>query len=359
MGILSEAYKDHPVEHKHITPIDFNSIKQIPESHAWVQSNNEPKTTLDHNKKQELGFTPISKIDLEDPNVLELLFHACEIWGVFQITNHGISHELLEKVESQAKRLFSLPLKEKMKVLRSPDGATGYGSPRITPFFSKLMWCEGFTIMGNSLVDHAKELWPHDYLEFCDVMDEYQAKMKGLADKLMGLILKSLKIPESVVNWANQDPAHDPKNICTALQLNSYPTCPDPAQTMGLAPHTDTFLFTILHQSGNANGLQVFKDGPGWASVDPDPDALVVNVGDLLHIISNARFPSVVHRAIVNNEKHRISVAYFYGPPLDFRVSPFVDYPGCEGPLFRCLEVKEYVGIKAKHLDLALSYVRT
>lgn len=182
-------------------------------------------------------------------------------------------------------------------------------------------------------------------------MEEYQTRMKDLGNKLMGLFLKSLNIPESTIKWEDRD-------LCTALHLNSYPACPDPTQTMGLAPHTDTFLFTILHQSGNASGLQVLKDGPGWVSVDPYPGALVVNVGDLLHIISNARFPSAVHRAVVNNEKQRLSFAYFYGPPLDFQVSPFTDYPGCEGPCFTSLKVKEYVSIKSKYLDLALSLVK-
>ena len=182
-------------------------------------------------------------------------------------------------------------------------------------------------------------------------MKEYQTNMKDLGNKLMALILKSLNIHEPTMKGMDPDP-------CTALQLNSYPTCPDPTQTMGLAPHTDTFLFTILHQSGNASGLQVLKDGSGWVSVDPYPGALVVNVGDLLHIISNARFPSAIHRAIVNNKKQRLSFAYFYGPPLDYQVSPYLDYPGCGGPCFKSLKVKEYVGIKSKFLDLALSLIR-
>jgi len=195
-------------------------------------------------------------------------------------------------------------------------------------------------------------------LRISNVMDEYQTRMKDLAEKLLDLILKSLEIPESDSIWEIRDPTGGPKSISTALQLNSYPSCPDPARTVGLAPHTDTFLFTILHQSGSVSGLELFNDRIGWVRVDPKPGTLVVNVGDLLHIISNARFPSAVHKAVVNNEEHRISLAYFYGPPLDFELSPFLGYKGCEGPCFRSLKVNEYVSIKAKHLDLALSHIR-
>ncbi|KAL2898172.1 Gibberellin 3-beta-dioxygenase 1 [Bienertia sinuspersici] len=349
MGILSEAYKEHPVMDSLIVPVDFSSIKDVPESHAWAQSYDFKINS--NNDHKELRFLSIPIIDLEDPNVIEHIFSACETWGMFQVTNHGISKHLLKQVEFQSKKLFRLPYEQKIKIVRSPEEATGYGYPRITPFFSKRMWNEGFTIMEKSLVNHAKKVWPNAFQGFCDVMEEYQTRMKHLSNKLMGLLLESLNIPQPAIRESDDD-------LCTALHLNSYPACPDPNRTMGLAQHTDTFLFTILHQSGNANGLQVFKDGPGWVSVDPVPEALVVNVGDLLHILSNARFPSAVHRAVVNNEKQRLSFAYFYGPPLEFQVSPYLDYPGCKGPVFRSLTVKEYVSIKSKLLDMALPSIK-
>ncbi|KAK9698055.1 hypothetical protein RND81_08G079600 [Saponaria officinalis] len=360
MGILSEAFKQHPVENKYISPIDFNSIKNVPESHAWVDTSDSKNPNNNNNIiKQELLLTSsIPLIDLNDPNIIDKIYNACKNWGFLQIINHGVSNEIVEKLETQVMKLFNLPYEEKMKVLRSPESAAGYGSPRISPFFPKKMWAEGFTILANSLFHHAKLLWPQndddDFRGFCDVMEEYQAQMKALSDKLLALILKSLNIPESEMTWINDDP----KNLSTALQLNSYPKCPNPASTMGLAQHTDSFLFTILHQSGSVSGLQVYKDGPEWVSVDPIPGALVVNSGDLLHIISNGRFPSVVHRAIVNNEVHRISVAYFYGPPLGFRVSPYVGYPNCDGPKYKGFTIQEYVGIKSKLLESALSSIR-
>lgn len=181
-------------------------------------------------------------------------------------------------------------------------------------------------------------------------MEEYQKKMQLLAEHLTRLLLKSLHIPE------DQTKLPDPP--CTALQLNSYPACLDPDRVMGLAPHTDTSLLTILHQS-DTSGLQVFKDGLGWVSVVPDPGALVVNVGDLLHILSNGRFPNVLHRVLANRARHRISTAYFYCPPTDFRVGPLPELlgPGETGR-YRVVEMKEYIGIKARNLEKALSLIR-
>ncbi|XP_074330854.1 gibberellin 3-beta-dioxygenase 1-like [Apium graveolens] len=342
MSNLSEAYRDYPVN-LHIIPIDFHTVESVPESHEWPPHSDCLGTVIDE--------VSIPVIDLADSNVQKLVRHASENWGIFQVTNHGVPLSVLRGVECEATRLFSLPVKEKLKVLRSPDGATGYGAARISPFFTKFMWHEGFTIIGSSL-DHAKQLWPHDYQLFCDVIDEYQKKMKELAHRILLLILKSLDISEEdITSWA----AASTNESNAALQLNSYPCCPNPNRAIGLAPHTDSLLLTILNQTHDSSALQIFRDGVGWIPVAPVPDALVVNVGDLLHILSNGKFPSVYHQVIVSEEKHRISVAYFYGPKTDCQIAPLSKI---EVPIYRSLSVKEFISIKARHLDKALSFVR-
>lgn len=200
--------------------------------------------------------------------------------------------------------------------------------------------------------------------------------MKSLAEQLLRIMFKYLNIPDDhqqkQINWLINT-ANSSAPPCTALQLNSYPSCPDPNRAMGLAPHTDTSLLTILHQTQSDVGLQIRKDllgGGGGTKPDPDPNlasgatvwvpvrpvpgALVVNVGDLLHIMSNGRFPCVVHRAVVNQTRQRLSFAYFYSPPTDFTVAPVA----AELPLYHSVTVKEYVGIKAKNLEKALSLIR-
>ncbi|KAK4277127.1 hypothetical protein QN277_015172 [Acacia crassicarpa] len=338
---LSEAYRDHPQFLHHIKPIDFSSVRSLPDSHAW------PQNFVEEANGGGSGSS-IPVIDLMDPNAEELIGFACEEWGAFQLKNHGVSLSLFEEVEAEAKRLFALPAKQKLKALRSPNGATGYGRARISPFFPKDMWHEGFTIMGSPFHD-AKQIWPHDYAPFCELMENYQKQMKVLAEKLTGIILRILKISEEEAKWVGSS------GSTGAVQLNYYPQCPEPNRAMGLAPHTDTSLFTILHQS-QTEGLQIFKDQVGWVPVRPHPRALVVNAGDLLHIISNARFPCVLHRVVVNRVQHRYSVAYFYGPPLDYVLSsPLAD----EQARFRGVTVKEYIGIKAKNLGKAISLIST
>lgn len=327
--------------------LDLYSIKELPESHAW-------KSSLDDDGSRNINAESIPVIDLNHDHkfVMDTIGHACKTWGAFQIVNHNISHRLLNHMETHGTRLFSLPMQQKLKAARSSDGIAGYGVARISSFFDKLMWSEGFTIFGSPL-EHARQLWPYDYNKFCDVIEEYENEMEKLAGRLMGLMLGSLGIAKEDVKWAV-----GPRSGSSALQLNSYPACPDPDRAMGLAAHTDSTLLTILHQN-NTSGLQVFKEGNGWVTVPPLRGALVINVGDLLHILSNGLYPSVLHRAIVNRTRHRLSVAYLYGPPSGVKISPLSKLVDQRNPqMYRPVTWSEHLGTKAKHFDKALSSVR-
>ncbi|KAL7122188.1 hypothetical protein ACP275_01G029300 [Erythranthe tilingii] len=350
---LSHAYRDTHLHYSHIVPLDFSAVEDLPESHTWTTAH--PTRAADHPGGGGLPAA-VPTIDLRSPSAAALVGDACRDWGMFQVTNHGVPAGLVEDVEAHARRLFELPAEQKLKAVRAPNGATGYGVARISPFFTKLMWHEGFTIMAGSAVEHAKLLWPLQYQEFCDAMDNYQKKMKSLAYKLFLIILKSLGYDEN-----NQETSLLSASLNQsqgALQLNSYPSCPNPSRAIGLAPHTDSLLLTILHQN-DTNGLQIFREGGvGWVPVTPLKGALVINVGDLMHILSNGCFPTVYHRVVPNEtRRHRFSVAYFYGPPADSTVAPLA-VVGRQFPRFRAVTVREYIGLKNKHLEKAIGLIK-
>lgn len=189
-----------------------------------------------------------------------------------------------------------------------------------------------------------------------EVIEQYSREMKRLAEKLMQLMLLSLGLTEEDTKCAG--PMNEFRGITSVLQLNSYPACPNPDRAMGLAPHTDSSLLTILYQS-STTGLQVLRpedrSGPArWVTVPPIPGALVVNIGDLCHILSNGRFQSVLHRAVVNRTHQRVSAAYICGPPAHVKVSPIVKPMG---PAYRPVTWREYLGLKARLFDKALASI--
>lgn len=158
---LSDAFKSHPLNLQLKHP-DFSSLQELPDSYAWSQNDDQyPSSPGSFGAEQD----SVPVIDLSDPNALKLTGHACRTWGVFQVTNHGIPSKLLDNIESAGRSLFSLPVQQKLKAARSPDGISGYGFARISSFFQKLMWSEGFTIVGSPL-DHFRQLWPQDYNKF-------------------------------------------------------------------------------------------------------------------------------------------------------------------------------------------------
>lgn len=65
------------------------------------------------------------------------------------------------------------------------------------------------------------------------------------------------------------------------MAINYYPPCPQPELTFGLPAHTDPNTLTILLLDPHVAGLQLLKDGK-WLSLNPFPNALVVNIGDQL-----------------------------------------------------------------------------
>ncbi|WJX72644.1 hypothetical protein P8452_56500 [Trifolium repens] len=82
------------------------------------------------------------------------------------------------------------------------------------------------------------------------------------------------------------------------VNMNYYPTCPNPDLTVGVGRHSDTGIITVLLQDG-IGGLYVKaeddnNDGNGeWLAIPPISGALVINVGDALQILSNDNIHSI------------------------------------------------------------------
>lgn len=63
---------------------------------------------------------------------------------------------------------------------------------------------------------------------------------------------------------------------------NLYPPCPQPELAMGMPPHSDHGLLTLLMQNG-ISGLQVQHKGK-WVNVNAAPYSFLVNTGDHLEV---------------------------------------------------------------------------
>nr|GMC69570.1 protein SRG1-like [Ipomoea batatas] len=134
--------------------------------------------------------------------------------------------------------------------------------------------------------------------------------------------------------------------------MNHYPRCPQPDKVIGLYPHSDATGITIVLQLNETEGLQVKKDGM-WIPVKPLPDAFIVNIGDIIEILSNGTYHSAEHRAIVNSKEERLSIATFFNPRLDAELGPAPTLITPQNPAkFRTVGVEDYFkGLFAGRLE--------
>jgi isopenicillin N synthase-like dioxygenase len=78
------------------------------------------------------------------------------------------------------------------------------------------------------------------------------------------------------------------------LRLVHYPHDPDATDAMGIGAHTDYECFTLLHAT--QPGLEVLNGAGQWIDAPPLPDAFIVNIGDMLEILTNGHFVATVPR---------------------------------------------------------------
>ena len=125
-----------------------------------------------------------------------------------------------------------------------------------------------------------------------DHLETYCLELKKLAFTIIGRMEKALKVKSNELVEFFEDAIHQ------GMRMNYYPPCPQPEHVIGVSPHSDMGALTILLQANDVEGLQIRKDGR-WISVQPLPDAFVINIGDMLEVIDRHK----IDHDIVNKLK--------------------------------------------------------
>ncbi|XP_013647174.2 probable 2-oxoacid dependent dioxygenase [Brassica napus] len=236
--------------------------------------------------------------------VTEKVKDAMEKFGFFQAINHGIPLEVMEKMKDgirafhaqdpeARKRFYS---REKTKAIKYNSNSDLYDSPAAS-------WRD--TLSCFMFPDVPKT---DDLPDICrEIMLDYSKRVMMFGELIFELISESLGL----------NPNHLKEMDCAKgllMLCHCYPPCPEPDLTLGATQHTDRSFITILLQD-HIGGLQVLHDGY-WIDVPPNPNALILNVGDLLQLITNDKFVSVEHRVLANGgEEPRTSIASFFVHP--------------------------------------------
>ncbi|XP_062080140.1 2-oxoglutarate-dependent dioxygenase 19-like [Humulus lupulus] len=270
--------------------------------------------------------------------VLNDLRKACEEWGFFMLINHGVKENLMKGMINECDAFFNMTVEEKKEFQGTKNvlDPIKCGTSNNLEIDKVLLWRDYVKIIA-----HPQFNSPHKPVGFREAALEYTKRTREVATEVVKAISETLGLESDHIaksmNWDQ------------GLQLmaaNYYPACPQPDQAIGIPPHTDHGLVTLLIQN-QMGGLQVQHKGK-WVNWNGVPNAFVVNLGDQMQILTNDKYKSICHRAVVNNVAARISIAVAHGPAVDTVVVPSPKLLEREGqsPVYSGISYKDYIELQ-------------
>jgi len=214
-------------------------------------------------------------------------------YGFFYYPIDGDTNKAMDGIVEYAKDYFSCSNEIKMKQLIDKTGI-GY-SPlmalKLHP--DKIDMKESYSYRINTTDNH--------------LLNRHYQLMSSIAKKIF------IKILETI----NMDPTDYVNKALGTLTLIHYPVLKDAMQNVvGCSEHTDWGFITLLYTT--TSGLQIKVDDD-WIDVPMKENHLIVNIGNMLELLSGSRYKSTEHR--VTTQKEKYSVAYFFEPGLDCIIS--------------------------------------
>ncbi|KAF5199010.1 S-norcoclaurine synthase [Thalictrum thalictroides] len=238
-GSLKDLGGSLPVAN--VQDLATKELKDIP--NRYVRPELESNDVVPIDNSIEIPVFDLSKLlDQEEVgNSKELAkFHsACKDWGFFQLSNHGVPEEIIEKMKSDTMEFFNLPLEEKKAYGQIPNNIEGYGQAFVASEEQKLDWGDMHFLTANPLINRDMRFWPTTPISFRETMDKYTKELRKVTISLIG--------------------------------------------------------------------------------------AFIVNIGDVLEIMSNGIYKSIEHRVVINPDKERLSIAAFHDAEFGTIMGPLPD----------------------------------
>jgi isopenicillin N synthase-like dioxygenase len=164
-----------------------------------------------------------------------------------------------------------------------------------------------------------QNIWPPaeflPYSQFKEPVEAYFQAINKLSHTVMRMVGQTLPYGNNVFEEFLSN------NPVTPLRLLHYPPRRETEKPQfGSSAHTDFGAITLLLQDQNS-GLQVLEDGE-WIPVPPNPEAYVVNIGDMLSMWTGGAYKSSMHRVLNENPHDRYSIVFFLDGNLDCKLAP-------------------------------------
>lgn len=173
-------------------------------------------------------------------------------------------------------------------------------------------------------------LWP-DMPRFRDEVLAYYRALSTIGRQLFAAFALALDLDE---DYFAPHLRHPPNQ----LRLIHYPPASGAEDRPGIGAHTDYECFTMLFAT--AAGLQVVDPAGRWVDVPLVDGAMVMNIGDMMEVLSNGRYLATTHR-VKKVAEERYSFPLFFTLDYDHVVAPLV--PGTARRRYRPLRSGEHL----------------
>ena len=253
----------------------------------------------------------IKSFDFNNLNPEELVAGLKET-GFAIISNHSISRGDLMAFYKSWEVFFNSPQENKDLFLFSETNQSGYYPMKSEKAkgFDKADLKEFFHYYAGKTPDPTNGTTSWMYRRMNELGEKILYKVEqGLPDEIRMGLTESL----SKMVRGSKD---------TLFRVIHYPAMELAEEgSLRAAPHEDINLITLLPMA-TADGLQVLHTDGSWIDVGGDPNAIIVNVGDMLQEATRGYLKSTTHRVLNKDMSNpRYSAPLFIHPRSDVVLS--------------------------------------
>ena len=237
------------------------------------------------------------------------LRYAQENIGFYFVTNHGVPMDLISRGYDQLKKVFALPLEEKLK-LKATNTRPGYVPPNSVVYVTSPI-NENTKPDLNEVLRYVNERAPDHPGRKAGL--RYEA-LASLGRRMLPIYALALDKPADFFDSMFDDPLWTTRN-------SHYPVMEAEENQYGISPHQDHGFMTLLPLS-DVPGLEIRTRAGNWINADHMPeDAVIINTGEFLNRWTNGRFLASPHR-VIPPKRDRYSMALFFNPSPDTIADP-------------------------------------
>ncbi|MCY1409988.1 hypothetical protein D9M71_253500 [compost metagenome] len=283
-----------------------------------------PRAHSPHRAFKSLPLVDISGLDSTDPLIrqrtVDELDRAAREAGFLYLGGHGIPPRLIESLKTRAREYFAQPLEQKMcDYIGQSCNHSGYvpeGEEQFTG--GTVDHQEAYDVGFDYLAETGRRpmLGPNQWPAlpgFREDVRAYYSAVLELSNRLFRGFALALGLPEDAFTRHVSTPP-------SQLRLIHYPFNPAaPADRPGIGAHTDYECFTILLPT--APGLEVLNGAGEWIDVPLIDGTFVINIGDMLEVLSNGAYVATSHR-VRKVAEERYSFPLFCACDYDSVIEP-------------------------------------